>query len=238
MAEQYLNYPAIACRLGVAESGVLGEPAFLRLSLAHGYHGASLIRSFLKVGDELVRICGKSYPVSILETDSRWGAVTDGELVQKVLERFTFEFESGKTAFSDFCSVQYHSFLRSRHMNLQGPLGELDDFTVRFLDENRRPVTQELRIETEKHAGSIEAVYLGEKAVYRNPFPGSGLAEDETALAVLLDGMEEYIRNGTERYPLADALQDAYLAILMEEALKLPGTVVQSQPQLWNKEQA
>jgi hypothetical protein len=99
-------------------------------------------------------------------------------------------------------------------------------------------VTQELRIETGKQAGSIEAVYLGERAVYRNPFPGSGLPEDETALAVLLDGMEEYIRNGTERYPLADALQDAYLAILMEEALKIPGTVVQSQPQIWNKGQA
>ncbi len=238
VAEQYLNYPSIACRLGVAESGVLGEPALLRLSLAHGYHGASLIRRFLKAGDEPVRIYGKSYPVSIVETDSRWGAITDGELVQKVLERFTFEFESGKTAFSDFCSIQYHSFLRSRHMNLQGPFGELDDFTVRFLNENRRPVTQELRIVTGKYAGSIEAVYFGEKAVYRNPFPGSGLMEDETALAVLLDGMEEYIRSGTERYPLADALQDAYVALLMEEALKLPGSMVQSQPQLWNKGQS
>ena len=50
VAEQYLNYPSIACRLGVAESGVLGEPSFFRLSLAHGYHGASLIRRFFESG--------------------------------------------------------------------------------------------------------------------------------------------------------------------------------------------
>lgn len=234
VAEQYFNYPTLASRLAVVQSGVLGEPSSMTLSLAHGYHGASLIRHFLKVGMEPVRIWGKSYPVSVVETDSRWGPVTDGEVAQKVREHLIFEFESSRTAFFDFCNVQYHSFLRSRHMTVQGPYGELDDFTVRFLDEERRPVKRELEILTEDSPEVIRAVTMGEQTVYRNPFEDSGLPEDETAIAVMLEGMGDYIRTGTELYPLADALQDAYLAILMANALEQPGTVIASQPQIWN----
>ena len=37
--------------------------------------------------------------------------------------------------------------------------------------------------------------------------------------------------------PLADALQDAYLALLMERALAVPGQSVESTPQPWNTEE-
>lgn len=227
VAEQYLYYPTLASRLAVVQHGLLGEPSYIMLSLAHGYHGASLIRRFLNTAFEQVRICGKSYPVSVVETDSRGGAVMDGDLIQRDRERLTFEFESGKAAFYDFCNVQYHSFLRSRHLNVQGPYGELDDDTVRYLAENRHPVREELEFR-------LGAAYLRDQMMYENPFPGSGLPEDETAMAVLLDGMEAFIQTGAERYPLADALQDAYLALLMEEALKQPETVIKSEIQPWN----
>lgn len=235
VAEQYLNYPSLASRLAVVQKGLLGEPSSMNLSLAHGYHGASLIRRFLNVGMEPVRIWGKSYPVSIVETDSRWGPVTNGELTQKVREHLIFEFESGKTVFFDFCNVQYHSFLRNRHMAVQGPFGELDDFTVRYLDKERRPVTQELKLRTGDSPEVIEAVTMGDETVYQNPFAGSGLPEDETAIAAMLEGMGEYLRTGIELYPLEDALQDAYLAILMAKALEQPGTVAASEPQIWNR---
>lgn len=65
----------------------------------------------------------------------------------------------------------------------------------------------------------------------------AGLNEDETAIACFLDRMQGYLAGGAEVYPLADALQDAYLALLMERALAAPGQPVESTPQPWNTEE-
>ena len=46
--------------------------------------------------------------------------------------------------------------------------------------------------------------------------------------------MQDYLAGGAEVYPLAEALQDAYLSLLMEQALQQPGRVVESKPQPWN----
>jgi len=46
--------------------------------------------------------------------------------------------------------------------------------------------------------------------------------------------MQGYLAGGAEVYPLADALQDAYLALLMERALATLGQPVESTPQPWN----
>ena len=62
----------------------------------------------------------------------------------------------------------------------------------------------------------------------------AGLNEDETAIACYLDRMQDYLAGGAEVYPLAEALQDAYLSLLMEQALQQPGRVVESKPQPWN----
>ena len=64
----------------------------------------------------------------------------------------------------------------------------------------------------------------------------AGLNEDETAIACFLDRMQGYLAGGAEVYPLADALQDAYLALLMERALAA-GQPVESTPQPWNTEE-
>ena len=61
----------------------------------------------------------------------------------------------------------------------------------------------------------------------------AGLNEDETAIACFLDRMQGYLAGGAEVYPLADALQDAYLALLMERALAA-GQPLKSTPQPWN----
>lgn len=64
----------------------------------------------------------------------------------------------------------------------------------------------------------------------------AGLNEDETAIACFLDRMQGYLAGGAEVYPLADALQDAYLALLMERALAA-GQPLESTPQPWNTEE-
>lgn len=232
VAEQYLFYPSVASRLAAVESGILGEPEFMDLSLAHGYHGASMIRAFLNTWDEKVSISGRAFPAKVAQTGTREGAVYEGEIRDYMRERLTLEFESGKTAFYDFCGVQYHSAIRTRRLNVQGPLGELDGFRARYLDGNMVPACEAIEVKR-GFRGTVESVALGARILYRNPFPGSGLTEDETAVASVLDGMEAYLRDGIELYPLRHALQDAYLSILMENALKQPGKPVCSSPQPW-----
>lgn len=113
VAEQYWLYPTLAKRLAAVRSGALGTPQFARLSVAHGYHAVSLARLFLNAGQQPVRVTGRSWTEKIIETDSRWGAVHNGALVEKTLQQHTLEFAGGGTAFLDFNGVQYHSYLRS-----------------------------------------------------------------------------------------------------------------------------
>lgn len=185
VAEQYWLYPTLAKRLAAVHSGALGTPQFARLSVAHGYHAVSLARQFLNAGQQPVRVTGRSWTEKIIETDSRWGAVHNGALVEKTLQQHTLEFAGGGTAFLDFNGVQYHSYLRSTHTSVQGERGEVFDDTLRCLDAAGKPVCRPL-----------------------TPLPD----------------------------PLADALQDAYLALLMERALAA-GQPVESTPQPWNTEE-
>ena len=89
VAEQYWLYPTLAKRLAAVYSGALGTPQFARLSVAHGYHAVSLARLFLNAGQQPVRVTGRSWTEKIIETDSRWGAVHNGALVEKTLQQHT-----------------------------------------------------------------------------------------------------------------------------------------------------
>ena len=90
VAEQYWLYPTLAKRLAAVRSGALGTPQFARLSVAHGYHAVSLARQFLNAGQQPVRVTGRSWTEKIIETDSRWGAVHNGALVEKTLQPVSY----------------------------------------------------------------------------------------------------------------------------------------------------
>lgn len=224
VAEQYFLYPSFAAGIAAVRK-YLTDPYVIDISAAHDYHGASLIRRYLDVGMEPMTLWGKCYRYPVEETDSRYGPVTDGSVKMRERVRMTFEFASGKTAFYDFDGVQYHSFIRGRHLRVQAQCGELDDDRIRYVDGDHK--VHELKLE------------------YENPFKKYGegkiLTEDETAIGVMLLGMRDYIENGTEVYPLAEALQDAYVRILMSEALDKTESsdeghmaVVRSEIQPWN----
>lgn len=145
----------------------------------------------------------------------------NGALVEKTLQQHTLEFAGGGTAFLDFNGVQYHSYLRSTHTSVQGERGEVFDDTLRCLDAAGEPVCRQLTPLPDPLAAAAAQ---------------AGLNEDETAIACFLDRMQGYLAGGAEVYPLADALQDAYLALLMERSLAA-GQPLESTPQPWNTEE-
>lgn len=224
VAEQYCLYPSFAAGIALVQRGYLKEPYSMDISAAHDYHAASLIRRYLGVGMEQAEIFGRKYRYPVEETDSRYGAVTDGTVKERERTRLTFAFAGGKTAFYDFDGVQYHSYIRSRHLRVQGQCGELDDAVLRYVDGEHRVHEETMAAERCGASGGIARILLGDQVLYENPFRKLGepvlASQDETAIGTLLLGMETYLRTGKEVYPLAEALQDAYFRILMDEVCK------------------
>ena len=58
------------------------------------------------------------------------------------------------------------------------------------------------------------------------------LSDDEIGMASLLAGMEKMIAGGEEIYPLAEALQDTYLYLMMDEAIRT-GKPVRTEQMPW-----
>jgi len=241
VAEQYFLQPLYAAWYNAIKQGLIGQTANISLSSLHGYHGVSMIRRMLGTGGQNCTIYGKRYQFPVTETYGREGMVFDGEVFTCPRDRVTLEFENGQVAFFDFSDpAQYHSFIRTRQMTVQGDRGEIDDLTIRYLTEDNIPVAQDLRRIDLGVYGNQEwshfAIMLGERFLYKTPFPNARLNDDELAVGSLLLGMAEYLKSGKNCYSLADALQDMYICLKMEEAMKDAYKPVVTQDQPWRDE--
>lgn len=238
IAEQYFVQPLYAAWLKVIRDGKLGEISNINISSLHGYHGVSIIRKFLNLGYENCTISGKRFSFEVTETYGREGMAYDGETFFCNRDRLTLEFDHGKVAFFDFSDpAQYHSFIRTRQLTVQGVRGEIDDLTIRYLASGNVPVTQQLnRIDLGKYGNqewSHYGIMLGEEFVYKNPFSNVRLNDDEIAVATCMDRMSEYLATGVDFYSLKEALQDTYIALAMDEALRQPNREVKTSTRIW-----
>lgn len=235
VAEQYCRYPAIKAGLNAVQEGLLGEPYAVSLSVAHDYHAVSLIRHMLGTGIESVKLIGKKYCFPVTETDSRYGPVTDGSVKDRERTRVEMGFASGKYAFYDFSGVQYHSFIRARHLNVQGRDGEWNDTYLRYVDGEHQSVERCLLSYLDPAYAVLETEKLREESRTWTPALTLSEEQDEYAIATMLFDMGEYIRTGQEVYPLSHALEDAYVWLLMQEAVRRPGEIIESQAMPWQR---
>lgn len=220
--EQYAYQPLYSALLNAVQKGVVGKIQNITLSSLHGYHSVSIMRKFLGILNEDVVIHGKRHEFKVTKTDSREGFVYSGEVVSDIRELVTLEFENGKTGFHDFSSTQYHSTIRSRNICIQGTRGEIHNTTFRYLTKENRPVKIDLnRIDLgvyDNSHWSHHKIMLGDKVLYENPFPHARLNDDEIAIATCMEKMGQYIKTNKGFYTLAEALQDTYLSLLMNES--------------------
>ena len=238
IAEQYIRYPLIAALLRAIERGLLGDPCAVELSLAHDYHAASLIRHMLRCDGPpfpAFRLCGRAYEFPVEETDSRYGAVTDGSVKLRSRVRLTLEFDNGKVAFYDFDGVQYHSAIRARHITIQGQRGEWNDTAVRYADDAHRPVREEIKAWLDPAYEILHTRELLELSQTWKPEVHMETLQDEYAIATLMLDMRALIDQNREGYPLSEVLEDACTWLLMDEAVKNPGQIVTSRPRAWHQ---
>ena len=222
VAEQYFCYPTHEARTKIIQSGLLGDPVSMTISYMHDYHAASLIRRMLHTDFEDVSVIGSKYTLPVTDTRTRYEVLTEGKVVNKDQAHLVLEYANGKVAFYDFLSDQYRSPIRTRYLNVRGTRGELINDTVHYLNEQNLPETDHLRITQDPLTGEILAIAFRGQTLYTPPFGPCGLPEDETAIARILLAMAQYLENGSEYYPLAEALEDAEIAIHMTTAADHP----------------
>ena len=238
VAEQYREYPYNKARINLVNSGVLGDISCLNISIAHEYHGFSLIRAYLGIKpDENYTVSGKIYEFPTTQTLTRYDKFTDGRTAPKKRCVAVFEFESGKVAWYDFDSEQYRSPIRKNMIKVQGVRGELINNELYYLDENNVGRKETIVTDINKvmtgngnpnlaQVNEIKKIAFGDKILYEPVWGLRGLSEDETAIATLMCKTAEYSRGqALPPYSLENALADAYAAILLDEAVRTSNKV-------------
>ena len=243
VAEQYTHYPINIVRKKILDRKLISDPDYLYLSLAHEYHGISLIRSFLDLDiDTPFSISGQSFLFPTVETLSRYERFTDGKIASKKRDLALFTFENKKVCLYDFDSEQYRSPIRNDSYKIQGSNGEILNDTLTYLNNNET-VKDSIVIKSHfadnddtnpnlNHYEVIDQISYKDEILYSSPFTDCELSSDETAIAMMLLEMGEYVSGGKEPYPLSEALQDAYMAILLRQALKDNKKVI-SEKMIW-----
>ena len=235
VAEQYHRYPDMIAGLQAVASGKIGTPGSAYLSLAHDYHGMSLIRRMLLAGEESYVIRGERTMHPVTETDSRTGPLPGNPVREKARDTVWVCFDSGKTALYDFSGVQYHSFIRSRHVVVRGDRGEWCDTVLYRVDESGKPVREMLAPVIPDRYRELDTASLRDaRRIPRGDLSMDNL-QDEFAIASMLFDMGEFLENGREVYPFREALEDAYFRILMEEAVAEPWKEVRAEKMPWSE---
>jgi predicted dehydrogenase len=240
IAEQYLFQPLHAARISLARSGKLGEISHVQVSVAHDYHGISLIRQLLGVGFERAVIRGEQAQSLIARGPSRQGDPQEGGLLTTSQQLATLRF-GDKLAVYDFTREQYFSWIRRSRILVRGALGEIVDEQASYLLDYETPVHVELRRLDKGHGGNLEGychkgIMAGEDWLYRNPTAPARLSDEEIAIATSLLKMADYVSGaGDSFYSFAEAAQDHYLSLLMLEAIRT-GETIRSTRQPWAEE--
>lgn len=236
VAEQYFLQPHHAARLAFVRSGKIGRVSQAQVSACHGYHGMSLIRRFLGIGFENAEITATSFTSPIIEGPHRAGPPAQEKVVEAVQTLAWLNFGDRLGVF-DFTSRQYFASIRDPRILIRGDRGEILHDTASYLQDFRTPIRVAFTRNVAGEHGNLEGHYLrgiqaGESWVYRNPVAPARLFDDEIAIADCLLKMAEHVATGQDFYPLAEACQDRYLDLAVEEAVREKRTV-RTETQSW-----
>jgi hypothetical protein len=229
VAEQYFLQPHHAARLAFVRSGKLGRVSQAQVSVAHGYHGMSLIRRFLGIEFENAEITATSFTSPIIEGPGRAGLPATENIIESSQTIAWLNFGDRFGVF-DFTGRQYFASIRDPRILVRGERGEIVNDTASYLQDFRTPTRITFTRNVAGEHGNLEGHFLrgiqaGESWVYRNPVAPARLFDDEIAIADCLLKMAEYVSTGKDFYSLAEACQDRYLDLAVEEAVRERRTV-------------
>ncbi|WP_250003535.1 Gfo/Idh/MocA family protein [Actinoplanes sp. M2I2] len=236
IAEQYLLVPAHAARLAAVRAGVIGEPSQVQVSSTHMYHAVSLIRGFLGAGRGPVTVRASRTTAPLVDPLTRAGWTDDDQPRPATTTIATLDFGDGRSGLYDFTDNQWHNQLRFRRIVVRGSHGELrDDEVVRLTEPRtilRSPlVRRQTGYDLDLDDFDTDTISLGDRVLFRNPFPGKRWNDEEIAIASLLRKMADWVRGeGPPPYSLADGAHDHLVALAIEESADTDRKVTISAP--------
>jgi hypothetical protein len=236
VAEQYAFQPLHAARLAFVRAGKLGEISQVQVSVAHGYHGISLIRRFLGITFENVVMSAFTFKSPLIAGPDRSGPPTEEKRIESRQTIADLQF-GDKLAVFDFTADLYFSWVRSQRLLVRGERGEINNLEASYLADFRTPVRVRFERNDSGQGGNLEGYYhqgysAGGQHWYQNPFLPGRLSDDEIAVATCLESMRGYLETGKSFYSLAEASQDHYLSLLLDEAAQT-GKPIESTSQVW-----
>ena len=238
VAEQYLYLPGHAARLAITESGVIGEIGSVEISSTHGYHAVSIMRGFLKPGFEPTTITTRQFEAPLVDPLARAGWNEDLSPKNAKTTISLFDFGAGKSGLYNFVDNQWHNQLRHRRIVVRGSRGELvDDSVIRLTDgpaiTTSRIERYQLGYDLNLDGYDTEHLSFDGKVVFKNPFTGLRLMDEEIAIAQLMCKMAEWLDGKAGApYPLAEACQDHLISLAIDESIAT-GKNVTTQKQAW-----
>jgi predicted dehydrogenase len=221
VAEQYLMLPDHAARLAVLP--LIGERTSAQVSSTHGYHAVSMLRGFLGIGREPATVRAQAFTAPLADPLTRDGWRDDLTARPTATTLATLDF-GGRMGLYDFTDGQWWNPLRARRVVVRGSLGELVDDTMVRMADPRTPLSSSLRRRMTGRDLNLEGFDLDHisfdgQVVWRNPYAGSRLSDEEIAIATILERTGLWCRDeGPAPYPLADACHDHLLSLAINES--------------------
>lgn len=237
VAEQYLLMPGHAARKAVVDGGTIGDPTFVEVASTHMYHAASMIRGFLGVDMEETVVSARRFTAPLVDPLSFSGWEADPQPRDTATTIATLDFGDGRSALYLFTDNQWWNPLLARRILIRGVRGEIvDNDVVRMTPDGvvASPLShRRLGVDMNLEGNELDTIAFDGRVIYRNPWSGSRFSEDDIAVASLLQRTGTWARGeGPEPYPLAEACQDHYLALAMEESIR-SGRDVRAEQEAW-----
>lgn len=224
VAEQYHLMPGHAARRAAVATGTVGTPSQVQVCSTHGYHAVSLVRTLLGIGRLPATVTGTTLHGPLVDPVGRDGWTDDPtpRRAANVVATLDFGDVSGVYDFSD---NQWHNPLRGRRVVVRGSHGEIDTDDVTRLAGPRTVVRSRLErrqvgYDLDLDGYDTDHVSLDGRVLWRNPFAGLRLADEEIAIASMLVATAAWTREeGPEPYPLRDGCHDHALSLAIDEAV-------------------
>lgn len=238
VAEQFNFQPRNASIQAIVDSGKLGSIRQVQISVAHGYHGISLMRKLLGIRYDNAEIHAYRFVSPLVNGPNRQGPANEGIVIESEQTVATLYFDN-KLGMYDFTGDQYFSWIRSPRLLIRGEKGEINTNQISYLKEYHTPIYLDLKRVNAGENGNLEGFYLkgflaGDEWVYKNPFIPGRLTDEEIAIATCLEKMEIYVNGGESFYSLEEASQDQYLSLMINKAVETKTACVTIE-QNWTK---
>lgn len=256
VSEQYNLVPLHAARLNIVHSGIIGPITHAQVSVAHDYHGLSLLRNLLGVKFENAKVTAVDLADRLLDGPTRYNTYAPSEeRVLNTVQTIAIFDWGDRSGIYDFEGDQYASWVRRQRVLVRGERGEISDEEVHMLLDPQTPIVMPIhRMDTHEYDYIyLHGYTLGDKWIYKNRhLPKLGkdamhtyygrewdfestynrLTDDEIAVCDVLLNMNRYVKTGESAYSFAEGAQDQYMRIVIDEALRT-GNSVMMQTQPW-----